>query len=141
MVRDNILRTKYGDIFVVREYNDGKIVFTLNEEESIILKKYDDESLKKFKRMYDDLNELMDIFKNPTVGDVTMPKFELLLQKTDKAIERYERLVPEEFRNKLGFDKSKLEELTSSLHNEFFGNGSERSKMVKKNNRCYLKKV
>jgi len=46
--------------------------------------------------MYCELDELMERFKNPTVGDVTMPGFELLLQKTNKALERYERLVPEE---------------------------------------------
>jgi hypothetical protein len=140
MVRDNILKTKYGDIFVVREYENGKIVFTLNEEESIILKKYDDESLKKFKRMYDDLNELMERFKNPTVGDVTMSRFELLIQKTEKALKIYERIVPEDFRKKFNFDKSKLEEITSSLYKEFFGNGSERGKIVKKSPGCYLKK-
>jgi patatin-like phospholipase/acyl hydrolase len=120
VARDNILRTKYGDTFVVREYNNGKMVFTLNEDQSIILKKYDEESLQKFMKMYCELDELMEIFKNPTVGDVTMPGFELLLQKTEKAVERYERLVPEEFREKLGFDKNKLEEIILSLQKEFF---------------------
>lgn len=119
MARDNVLKTKYGDTFVVREYENGKIVFTLNEDESIILRKYDDKTLIKFKMLYDELNELMGIFANPTVGDVTMPGFELLLQKTERAVDRYERLVPEEFREKLGFDKNKLEGIILSLQKEF----------------------
>lgn len=119
MVRDNIFKTKYGDTYVVREYDGGKIVFTLNESQSFILKKYDDETLIKFKRLYDELNELVDIFKNPTVGDVTMPKFEFLLKKTERALERYESLVPKEFREKLDFNKDKLEERILSLQKEF----------------------
>ncbi len=115
MIRDSILKTKYGDSYIVREYNNGEIVFVLNESLSFILRKYDDEILKKFKRMHDCLNELMDIFENPTIGDVTMPGFELLLQKTNKALERYERFVPEEFREKLCFDKNKLEDLILSI--------------------------
>jgi hypothetical protein len=119
MARDNVLKTKYGDTYIVREYQNGEIVFVLNEELSILLKKYDDEALIKFKRLYDTLDELMGVFKNPTVGDVTMSGFELLLQKTNKALDRYERLVPEDFREKLGFDKNKLEEIILSIQKEF----------------------
>jgi len=119
MTRDNVLKTKYGDTYIVREYDSGSIVFVLNEELSFLLKKYDDEHLKKFKRLYDNLNELMEIFKTPTVGDVTMPGFELLLQKTEKAVDCYERLVPKDFREKLGFDKNKLEEIILSIQKEF----------------------
>lgn len=120
MARDNVFKTKYGDTFVVREYENGKIVFTLNEDQSIILRKYDDDTLIKFKRIYDELNELMDIFANPTVSDVTMPKFGFLIQKTEKTIDRYKRLVPEEFREKMGFNKNRLDELILSIQKEFF---------------------
>jgi hypothetical protein len=56
-----------------------------------------------------------------------MPGFELLLQKTNKALDRYERLVPEEFREKLGFDKNKLEEIILSIQKEFFNNSNSKS--------------
>jgi bifunctional DNA-binding transcriptional regulator/antitoxin component of YhaV-PrlF toxin-antitoxin module len=122
MATENVLRTKYGDSYTVKEFDNGKIVFTLNEDQSIILKKYDDESLIKFKKLYDELDELMHIFENPTVGDVTMPKFRFLLKKTERAVERYETLVPKEFREKLNFNKDKLEEIILSLEREFSPN-------------------
>ena len=120
MVRDNMLRTRDGCSYIVREYANGEIAFIFGKDSFVLLKKYNDDDLQKFVRMYCELDELMEIFKNPTVGDVTMPGFELLLQKTNKALDHYERLVPEEFREKLGFDKNKLEEIILSIQKEFF---------------------
>jgi hypothetical protein len=51
---------------------------------------------------------------------VAMPRFALLLQQKEKALEKYERLVPEEFREKLRFDKDKLEKLILSIQKEFY---------------------
>jgi len=120
MARDNLLKTRDGCSYIVREYTNGEIAFIFGEDAFVILKKYNDDDLQKFVKMYCELDELMERFKNPTVRDVTMPGFELLLQKTNKAVERYERLVPEEFREKLGFDKNKLEEIILSIRKEFF---------------------
>ncbi|MGY4884919.1 MAG: hypothetical protein ACP5NZ_05055 [Nanobdellota archaeon] len=141
MVRDNAFKTEDGQYYIVREYDNGNISFIFKKEEFSFIKKYDDETLKKFKTLYDNLNGLLYTFRNPTIKDITMPRFEFLIQETEKALERYERIVPKEFRNKFNFDKGKLEELISSLQKEFFGNGSENGKIIKKNHKCYLKKM
>jgi len=47
MVRDNVLRTKYGDSYVVREYANGEIAFVFGKDSFVLLKKYSDDNLAK----------------------------------------------------------------------------------------------
>ncbi len=83
------------------------------------LRIYSDEELKMFRRLYDNLTELMETFENPTVGDVSLPRFKGLMQKAKRAIYNYEKDVPEEFKRKFSFDVNKLEEIILSLQEEF----------------------
>jgi len=83
------------------------------------LRIYNDEEIKMFERLYGNLIEIREIFEEPTIGDVTLPKFKGLTQKVTRAVYNYNKCVPEEFKRKFGFDVEKLEKKILCLQKEF----------------------
>lgn len=120
-MRENLVRTDYNEVYAIREYADGNIVFVLDEDEfvSITLRRYSDLDVIRFKGIYDNLTELMEIIENPIIWDVTSLGFDELIKKSKRAIDNYNKYIPEEIQGKFSFDFNKLEGLILSLQREF----------------------
>ncbi|MDD5015374.1 MAG: hypothetical protein PHW73_09830 [Atribacterota bacterium] len=80
---------------------------------------YSDEELRGFERIYNCLNKLMERVEHPIIRDVTLRGFRELSYEVKRAVEYYNKYIPEEFKEKFKFDVSKLEEKLLSLQKEF----------------------
>ncbi len=117
-MREDTIRTPSGEMYTIKEFANGEIII-LGGEETISFRKYNEGDLRVFKRCQEDLTELEEIFDDLRIKDLMPKRFNELKHKSKKAIEEYNRWIPNEVKEKFYFNTKKLEDKIDSIQREF----------------------
>lgn len=117
-MREDTIRTPSGKMYTLKEFANGEIII-LGGEETISFRKYNEGDLRVFKRCQEDLTELEEIVDDLRIKDLIPKRFNELKHKSKKAIEEYNRWIPNEVKEKFYFNTKKLEDKIDSIQREF----------------------